>query len=235
MRDHELIEALLAARALGGLHANDESRLRAEMAEHGDCPECRRLERETADAAGRVAFALDPVPVSREFEERVVALALAGRPTGALATAPPAGRTAVSARAWVRPVAAAAAALALFAGGWLVGSSSAGGGFPPTGGRVAAFESRTGGTLALVYRSSEEGMYVIGSGLVRPAPGRTYELWLFRGQTPVRAGCFEPGSGGTVAEFIDVPLGSARTAAVTEEPTACPSAPTTRPLFTVSL
>lgn len=89
--------------------------------------------------------------------------------------------------------------------------------------------------LALVYRPGERGIYLVGSNNGRPVRGKTYELWLFRGETPVRAACFEPSDAGVVLRFVDAPIGCAHTAAVTQEPTECPPAPTSEPLFTASL
>ena len=66
-RDHELIEELIAVRALGGLDAADEERLRAEMASHGpDCEECLRLEADYLVAIGAVG---NPVGESAGEEE----------------------------------------------------------------------------------------------------------------------------------------------------------------------
>lgn len=222
MRDHALIEELLTVRALGAIDPDDDARLRDEMARHGDCEECGRLARETTEAAGRLAFALDPVPVGHDLEERTVARLRDERPSP-------------GATPWVRPLVAAVAAALLFAGGWLAGRATGGGTpFPLEDGRVAAFQGSGSGNLALVYRPGERGLYLIGSDLAEPVDGITYELWLFRDGTPVRAGCFEPSDGG-ILRFVDVSLGGAETAAVTRESTACPTAPTTEPLFTATL
>lgn len=229
MRDHETIEELLWARALGAIEPDDERRLDAEMGAHGDCDECRRLERDAAEVAGRLALSLDPVAVPPGLEERTVAVAT---PTPRVATAaPPHTRTAPQ---WWRAVAAVAAAIVLFAGGWLVGREAE----PETvllDGRVVSFDATGGGTLSLVYRPDEPGVYVVGSRLPAPAPGRTYELWFFRGDTPVRAGCFLPADG-VVLQRVEVSIEDEYTdAAVTEEPNACPAAPTRTPVFTAPL
>ena len=47
-RDHALIDELLSARALDGLDETDAAVLARELAAHGDCDECRRLERQHA-------------------------------------------------------------------------------------------------------------------------------------------------------------------------------------------
>jgi Anti-sigma-K factor rskA len=240
MRDHGMIEGLLAARELGGLEHEGEEELRAEMRSHGDCAECRRLEDETSEAVARIAFSLAPVEPSAGLEEATVARALAVRPATrradpSLGPVPVAARPRRS-RAWTRALAAAVAAVGLFAGGWLAGSLRDGGPeFPLAQGRVAAFQGSGAGTLALVYPSSGRGAYLVGAGLEPPAAGTTYELWLFHGSTPVRAGCFEPGSGGGVLRYLDVPVSSAGQAAVTSESTSCPSAPTTQPLFSTAI
>jgi Anti-sigma-K factor rskA len=240
MRDHEMIEGLLAARELGGLESDGEVELRSEMRSHGDCAECRRLERETAEAVAGIAFLLPPVEPSPGLEERTVARALAARPATRPADRPlavaPGPVRARGRRTWARAVVAAAAAMAIFAGGWLTGSlTGRGSAFSLAQGRVAAFQGSGAGSLALVYRPSGRGMYLVGSGLAPAEAGRTYELWLFHGSTPVRAGCFEPSGGGAVLMFLDVPLASAGQAAVTREPSSCPSAPTTQPIFTTAL
>src|SRR5207247_10668356 len=69
-RDHGLIEELLAARALGGLEPEDDTVLRAAMAAHGDCEECRRLETGFEGTAGLLGFALDPGPAREEPPDR---------------------------------------------------------------------------------------------------------------------------------------------------------------------
>ena len=50
------------------------------MHEHGpDCAECRRLETEYGEVAGRLAFALEPVAVRHTFQEQTIELALGER------------------------------------------------------------------------------------------------------------------------------------------------------------
>jgi hypothetical protein len=239
MRDHETIEGLLAARELGGLEAEGEERLRAEMRSHGECGECRHLELETAEAVAAIALSLEPVEPSPGLEERTVARALAARPAGGVAIARPdaSAPSHVARRPFrARALVAAVAAVAIFLGGWLTGLlGGRGTGFPPLEGRVAAFEGPGTGTLALVYRPAGRGVYLVGSGLEPPGSRTTYELWLFRGSTPVRAGCFEPSGEGRVLTYVDATVGSAGEAAVTREPTSCPPAPSTEPIFTTPL
>jgi anti-sigma-K factor RskA len=83
--NHDRIEELLAARVLGGLDDADAAALEADMAAHGDCEECRRIERELAETAGRMAFVLDPVAVDPGMADRILA---AGGPGAARPTEP---------------------------------------------------------------------------------------------------------------------------------------------------
>jgi hypothetical protein len=240
VREHAQIEELLAVRELGGLEPDGERWLEEEMAAHSPCEECRRLERETAEAASSLAFALEPVAPSPELEARTVARAVAARTPigpehaersdGSVVTIPRRRRA-----PW-KALVGFAAAVAIFAGGWFVGSSSNRTEpflFPHA--RVAAFHGSGGGSLALVYRPSGRGAVLVGSDLPAPRTGTTYELWLFESGAPVRAGCFTPAEGGAVVSFLDVSVARAAQAAVTEEPAACPSAPSTTPIFQTTL
>lgn len=231
MKDHTVIEELLTLRALGALEPDDEATLREEMADHQPCEECRRLEREASEVAGRLPFALEPLPVALDLEDMTVARALAQRPaTSGAATAAP---ERAPDRRWLRAVVAIAAAVALFVGGWVVGT--AGRGTPSPGAQIATFGGAPGINLSLVYAAKERGAYLVGSGLPSPSAGKTYALWLFHGSTPVSAGCFAPTDRGTITTFVDVSLADAATAAVTIEPTSCPAAPTSEPILTATL
>jgi len=224
-RDHDEIETLLAVRAFGGAEAADDRRLETQMASHGPaCADCRTLETESAEAAGRLAFAVDPLPLPAGFEDRVVASL--GDPRVRARRVRPA----------LRSVAAAAVvAIVAFAAGWLVRPEAG----PPLsvleGARVVAM-SGSQGRVAIAYRPGEEGAVLFGSGLSEAPAGRVYELWLIRGGTPIRQGCFA--SSGTTRPVVFVSEGSVRpsdVAAVTVESNACPSAPTTKPVMTATL
>lgn len=235
MKDHERIEELMAVRALGGLDGDDDEALRREMSEHGeDCAECRRLESEFDEVAGRLAFALDPVRLRDGFEDEVVAAATQARgqpapPARARLDRPGAGRR-------LRPLAAIAASIVLFAAGLGIGTLvNDGNESVPPGARVVAFQGEGPGSLSLAYRPGEDGMYLLGSGLESPPDGLVYEVWMFQDGTPVAATCFRPSSDGSVFEFVDAGLGITDAVAVTVEASACPSAPTTQPILTAEL
>jgi hypothetical protein len=230
MTDHERIEELMAVRALGGLDGDDDRALRAEMSAHGpDCVECRRIEAEFDEVAGRLAFALDPAPVREGLEEEVVAA------TGTSVEPRPerlGGRAGVRWR--LRPLVAVAASIVIFVGGLAIGGLVTGGDVPDDA-RVVAFEGEGAGTLSLAYRPDGDGVYLVGSGLDAPPEGRVYEVWMFQDGTPVPAACFSPTSDGSVFEFVDAGLGATEAMAVTVESSACPSAPTTEPILTAEI
>lgn len=229
--DHALIEELLSARALGGLDTDDEQTLARELAAHGvDCAECRRIQDECDEVAGRLAFALDPVAVPEGFEDRVARRAIGRRGES---RRPPA-----VVRGWARGLVAVAASVALLSGGWVL-RGAVGPGVPDPAAFIRAAKvvnfQGSGGTLAIAYRPGESGAYLFGAGLATPQPGRTYELWRFQEDTPISTGCFQPEAGGTLIRFFDTSLGEANQMAVTVESTSCPSAPTTTPILTADL
>jgi hypothetical protein len=238
MRDHERIEELIAVRALGGLDGGDDLRLREERAGHGpDCSECRRLEAEYAEVAGRLGFALDPVPLPVGFEDSVVASATAERRRlVAVDGAPRARRGARPGPRGInlRPLVAIAASIVLFAAGLGLGGLLAGGDPVPDDARVVAFEGERG-SLAVAYEPGKPGLYLLGSGLATPPQGRVYEIWLIEGDRPVPARCFRPAPDGSVFAFVDAELGSADTMAVTLEPAACSERPTSAPILTAEI
>ena len=229
MKDHSRIEELIAALVLRGLDPDDEAALAREMAGHGpDCAECRRLEREFSEVAGRLGFALDPEPVRAGLEDKVVAEAL-GTPQAAAAA--PSGQPVPRRRArMARGLVTVAAAVAIFFAGWLVRGVTA----PEAafaGAHVAPFEG-SAGDMAILYRPDEKGVVLIGSGLSSPEEGHVYELWRIRGQTPIATACFTPGAGGMVVSFIDAAVNPRDVMAVTVEPSSCPDSPTTAPILT---
>ena len=258
--DHERIEELLSARALGGLEAGDEEVLRDLMAAHGACDTCRSLEAECAEAAGRLAYALAPAELRAGFEDEVVARATGGvaadgalrgavrgdRPDAAPPVAAPPVAAGTRAARHARPArsspwkgfAAAAAAAALFVGGWFA-RDVAGTPEPALAGvRVVAFRPAGGeaeGDLAVAYRPASRGAFLFGSGLRALQPGRVLEVWMISGDRVARGPCLRPAPDGSLATFVDAELGSTSTMAVTVEPESCPTAPTTDPILTADL
>jgi Anti-sigma-K factor rskA len=239
MRGHERIEELIAIRAIGGLDADDIVELETEMHEHGpDCAECRRLENEYGEVAGRLAFALDPVAVRHTFQEQTIELALAER----VALPPEPAREPEIARepapaprrrgGVLRPLIGIAAAVALFAGGWLIGGAVMDDEQVPADATVVALEGEPGaGTITAAFQPGEEGIFLAGSGLPALPEDQVYELWLFTGETPASALCATPNEDGSMFEFIDASMEGIGLLAVTVESSSCPDAPTTTPIF----
>jgi hypothetical protein len=230
---HETIEELVAVRALGGLETADAEQLDRAMAEHGpSCAECRRLEAEYDEVAGRLAFALDPVAIPEGFEARVVAVATRGRRSARpIQAAPPSRRRAGLGRR-LRPLVAIAASLVLFAGGWAVGDLTGDG--APEATRVVQFQGEDG-SLSVAYRPGERGIYLLGSDLEQPPEGSVYEVWLIQGETPVAGPCLTPQPDGSLFAVVDAEMGSTHTMAVTVEPETCSTAPTTEPILTAQI
>jgi hypothetical protein len=228
MRSHDRIEELIAIRSIGGLDPEDLVVLEQEMASHGpDCEDCRRLETEYGEVAGRLGFALDPVAVREGFADETIELAI-GRAPG---SQPDRERSAGG--RW-RPLVAVAAALVLFAGGALVGATVFEGDEVPAQATVLTFEAQDPsltGTITAAFTLGEPGIYLQGSGLDPLSPDEVYELWLIEGETPAAAVCVQPGEDGSVFAFADTEVVADALLAVTVEPSSCSDAPTTPPIW----
>lgn len=242
-RRHDLIEELVVADALGGLDEAGIRELDRELAAHGpDCEECRILIAEYREVAGRLAFAIDPLPLAAGAEDRLVQAALGTTPRSPVAEAivqsgdwPSSvlpgrlDRAPGRARRWVA-AAAVAAALAVVAG--FAGYSLA----PKGGGlRAVAFQAQGAQQLAVVYQPGGTHAVVVGSNIAPPPPGKVYELWYQPSpDAPMhRAGIFEPKDGKVVAQAS---VGESFVAlAVSVEPDGGSPAPTTAPVFLVTL
>ena len=223
MRDHSMIDELLAVRALDGLDGEDEARLEHELASHRPCEECDRLQAEYAEVAGRLAFALDPLPLPAVMVERILA-------DPQRSTATPRDEVGRPRDARLRRWQAAtgvAAAIAILLAIVLVTRG------PVVPDRFVPFQGGSG-ELAMAYTPGEPGVFVWGSGLPDPGPGKVYELWMFHHGAPIRGGCLSP-TDGSLASFVDTDLGSSEAMAVTVESEACPDAPTTEPVYTAEL
>jgi anti-sigma-K factor RskA len=226
-RDHALIDELLAIRSLGGLDGNDAALLERELAAHGDCDECRRLEAEHNEVAGMLALSLDPRPVDGGMADRIVANAQ--REEREPERIERSARRDARLGRWQAAFGIAAAVALILA--FVLATRPSGGVNVP--GTIVAFEGARG-ELAMAYTPGERGALVWGAGLPDPGGGKTYELWMIEGGNPVRGACLAP-TDGAVAAYLDADLSSAELMAVTVESTDCPSAPTTQPVFTAEL
>lgn len=242
MRGHERIEELIAVRALGGLDGEDAEVLAAEMASHGpSCEECRRLQAEYGEVAGRLAFALDPEPVSAGLEDATVERARAesvGKPLRLVSPRKARKLKRGPGGVRLRPLVAGAAAILLFAGGLAIGTLVTRGDEVeiPSDARVVAFQGEPGaGTLSVAYTPGESGIYIVGADLPTPVEGQVYEVWLIEGETPIPGACLSPAADGSLVAFVDAELGATDAMAVTVEPESCSTAPTTTPIFVADI
>ena len=231
--DHAVIDEMLAIRSLGGLDEDDAALLEHELASHGDCDECRRLEAAHAEVAGMLAFALDPRPVDEGMTDRILAheQEKEQRPDRAAAAQADELSRRRDARLgrWQAAFGVAAAITLVLA--FVLATRPDGGIKVP--GTIVAFNGAPG-ELAMAYSPGERSALVWGTGLPDPGTGKVYELWMFENGNPVRAACLTP-TDGAVAASLDADLSSAELMAVTVESNECPSAPTTDPIFTADL
>ena len=228
-RDHALIDEMLAVRALGGLDEGDAALLERELAAHGDCEECRRLETRHAEVAGMLALALDPRPVSEGMADRILAHAHGRREAAETPDELTPRRDARLGR-WQAAFGVAAAVALMLA----VVLATRPGVDPVVPGRTMVVFEGSPGELALAYTPGERGVLVWGTALPDPGEGRLYELWLIEDGVPVRGTCLET-TEGAVAAYVDADLSSTDLMAVTIESTSCPDAPTTDPILTAEL
>jgi anti-sigma-K factor RskA len=227
--DHSLIDELLAARALDGLDDEGTALLQRELAEHGRCDECRRLEAEHAEVAGMLALALEPRPVDPSMADRIVAESQ--RSAGGDAATPDelTARRDARLRRW-QTAFGVAAAIALILAFVLVARSPRDETVPST---LVTFEGGSG-EVAMAYTPGESGVFLWGNDLPDPGAGNVYELWLIDDGEAVRGACLAP-SDGSIAAFVDADPSSAQVMAVTVESADCPDQPTTDPVFTAEL
>jgi hypothetical protein len=240
-RDHSLIEELMAVDALGGLDDDDDrERLERERVEHGvDCPECAAIEEGFAETAGRLAFALTPEPVDEAVLDRILAAPRPGEGelTVVEATVPPtdevSARRARRSPVW-RALVAAAAVVAIVVVAVTTLAPSPTSVQASSSQQLVTFTGETEGTLAMAFTPGEPGAVLWGSGLPDPGSDRVLEIWMIEGGEAISGGCVVPADG-VVAFRVEADVGAADAMAVTEEPSDCPSAPTTEPFLLADL
>lgn len=218
-RDHSRIEELMAADALGGLDEDDRAALASERAAHGDCEECADLEAGFGATAGRLAFALDPIPGDDDDDDDVAdAILRRAGETGAHAAPRPVRRF----RALI------AAAVVILVAAVVVRDLT---GTQPVS---VAFSGTVPAHLEMRFTPGDPGAKLRGSDFAALPSGRVYELWMIRDGTPLRATCFTPDAG-QVQLALSHPVEARDVMAVTVESASCPSAPTTEPILTADL
>jgi hypothetical protein len=247
---HEELEELITADVLDGLDESDRSFLVAELASHGpDCQECLRLLSEYSEVAGRLATALDPMPMSSGAEERLLDAARSDEGTAAEPPLSPADgpsglrRTALRGP-WSRTprwvaTAAVAASITILAGfvGYRVAPRDGQVqarfvAFAAQGGiKVVPFSTTGGRKLAVVFRPGQTGGWILGANMPGPPGDKVYELWFQPDPSAAvqPAGTFVPKDG---AVLVPANLGPAFVAlAVSIEPPGGSKQPTLPPVY----
>jgi anti-sigma-K factor RskA len=230
-----------AAYVLGALSTDERVEFEAHLLA---CVECTLEVRAFARLADALPYAAPPVDPPARLRDRVIAVAQTKPATAGLTatTVPPRSDSAageLKPRATLMPWLLAAASLAMAVG---LGAYS-------VALRRAASDAETVvivlGASDLVrvelagqpvaprasaraFWSRSRGLVFTASNLPPPATGRTYQLWIIAGQTPVGAGLLKPGADGIVHAVFATPsdLANAVAIAVTIEPDGGVPAPT---------
>jgi anti-sigma-K factor RskA len=227
MAEHEIHE-LTAAYALDALDEVEE----LEFEEHlRTCASCREELRELLEAATALAYAVEVPAPPATLRARILSQARAERDK----VVPLRPR-----RSWptyvAGAVAAAAAAVAVGLGIWANSLSNSLDRQRATGQVLSDPNARrvalTGASGRLVLASTGDAALVV-SGLQRAPSGRTYQVWVIRGDQPSSAGLFEGGEGRDVVVLTQrVPAGAV--VAVTLEQAGGADLPTSTPLFSAN-
>jgi hypothetical protein len=213
--------------------------LERELAAHGDCEECRELESEYQETAGRMAFALDPMPVGVDQADAILQRAThpATQDVAPGPLSPPddelEARRARPSRSWATIAAAAAVIVLVVSVVAVLGPFRSTGVHATTNQTIVHFTG-TGGELAMAYEPGKPGAVLLGSNFADPGANRVYEIWMIRGTTPESGGCVRPHDG-SIVTFVNADLRGVDLMAVTVEDGSCPSQPTTTPFLSAPL
>jgi anti-sigma-K factor RskA len=240
-RDHEEIEDLLAAFALGAIEPEEAELVRAHLE---GCASCTATVQRLRRAAGALPLAVEPAAPPSRLRDQILAAAAASRPseraaaprTPALRLRAPRPRIPAVATGWRVGVAfAAIVAFALGAGlGLGIGRSIATPTAPAS--NVVQYSLTGSGTMAgaqgRVFELKQQGLTLVDfSNLPDLEPGKVYELWLIPKQgQPLAAGVFKPDPGGSHVVVLARSLqGLAALAVTTEAGPSGASAPSQQP------
>jgi len=227
----DTLHDLTAAYSLDALDPEDAREYEAHLAR---CARCREELAALSEAASALAYATQAPAPSPDLRARILQEAARERPN----VVPLSPR-------WVKPlagVATVAACTAIGLGIWAASLSS------KLDRRTEALSEQErvaailaepassripieGGQGTLVVTPMGQGVLVLNR--LRPAdPGRTYEAWIARGQTPEPAGTFDGGRE-VVLVRLKRPVTEGSAVMVTQEPGDGTDAPTGHPLVTV--
>lgn len=184
--DHETVRELTAAYALDALDHEDERVVESHLRV---CAECRAEVTAFTDTATALAYAVDAPAPSPALRDRIVAVAREDRPSNVVPFR--ARRLPLVATATL----AAAAAVAAVAFGLRASNLSDEldseravlGILSDPGARPIALDGAAG--RLIVARSGEAALVV--DRLERAPEGRTYEIWIIRGERATPAGLFD--------------------------------------------
>jgi len=232
---HREVDDLLASYALGALSEEERRQVEEHLA---GCDRHRDALGQLTRATAQLADLADEGAPSTELRHRIMT-AVSTAPQ----VAPPTGRAEAAARPpapiglfarWrtgSRIAALAAAAVLVLGIGAAVGRLTAPS--PPPQQLVAytfnGNASAPGAVAHLVYFKNEHRAVMVVTGLQPLSPGQVYELWLFKGTTPVPAGLGTLTSSTLLAQLY-ADLSTYQQIAITIEPGEQPK-PTSNPIL----
>jgi len=227
-RDHEEIEELLAAFALGATDPEEDALVRAHL---DGCATCTSTVQRLRRALGAVPLAADTVSPPQRLRQQILEAAAAARPSEiatprkarVLRLRPPRTRIWPVSTGW-RSAAAASAFVAFALGAGLglgVGRSLAP--QPAPASSVTQYTLSGSGAMSgaqgRVYELKQQGLTLVEfSNLPDLEAGKVYELWLIPSQgQPAPAGVFKPDPSGSHVVVLARNLQGLTALAVTAE------------------
>ena len=222
-RSHDEIKSLIAPYLLGAVSPDEERTVRAHLA---SCDECSAEANTVSAGTDALALTVEPIPLPEGFTERVLSR---------IEQEAPEARPARKRRWTVPALAAVSLVLAIAVGslGYLFVDAQSDLDLER---RVTAALLREDGlklegdgAVGAVVPAADGSVFVV-EGLEDIPEERTYQLWLFEGETPVSAGTFEVEDGRAVLE-TGRSLEGFSGAAVTVEPEGGSPGPTTDPVL----
>jgi Anti-sigma-K factor rskA, C-terminal len=235
--EHERVEELLAARALGGLEGDDAALAERAVIEHvQECERCRRTHDAYLSLSGELGLAAPPVDPPGALEARLRRTVGAGRP-----------RHPGKARAWIAGAAAAAAIVGM-AGlaswnlvlaeslgdtrlrqGWLLDAMTTLG---DPGAEVVPLAGGTDARAAVMYVEGREGLYLVAARL--PETDGVYRVWFVSGSKTWTPGVLETDFGSGMLP-IRTSMDRWEAVMVTEEPDTDSPTPAASPVVSATV
>jgi anti-sigma-K factor RskA len=203
------------------LDALEERELRSFEEHLALCERCREELGGLREAAASLAYGAPAATPPRELKDRILSQARAERPNVV-----PIRRR----RSWTAPLAAAAAIAACAAVVLGIWAASLANEQDP----LEKVLSKPGARLVSMGKAggvavAPDGTAVLALAVPRAPGGKTYEIWVIRGNEPKRAGLFS-GRAGTSIVRVNHPVERGTIVAVTLERAGGVAKPTTKPL-----